>query len=197
MTTWHAPCVHLLRPEAIAMDPTRTLVVFYSKTGTTEIVARAIRDELGCEIEAIHDLEEREGIAGYLHSGFDAMFHRPAALRAMSSNAQDYELVIVGTPIWDASVSARVRTYLTANRDRIRKVAFFCTHGGSGSARVLREMEEICGRHPVVALVLRTEEVRHDAHGAKVRTFASALDEPVRSRAAAQRAKLHLVQPPA
>lgn len=179
------------------MDPTRTLVVFYSRTGTTELAARAIREELGCAIEAIHDRKNRGGIVGYFRSSFDAMFHRPATIHAMSSNAKDYDLVLVGTPIWNASVSAPVRTFLSENRGRIRKVAFFCTHRGSGSARVLRQMEEICGKHPVVTLVLRTEEVRHDAYAAKVRTFAAALDTPVSSRGAAQRAKLHLVPAPA
>jgi flavodoxin len=177
------------------MNPTRALVVFYSRTGTTGIVARAIREELGCEIEAIRDRTSREGIVGYVRSSFDAILRRPAALRAMSSNAKDYDLVLVGTPIWNASVSAPVRTYLSANRGRIRKVAFFCTHGGSGSARVLRQMEELCGQHPAVTLVLRTEEVRHDAYAAKVRTFATALETPTSSRGAAQRAKLHLPAP--
>jgi len=157
------------------MDPTRALVVFYSRTGTTDIVARAIRDELGCEIEAIRDAKHRVGVVGYLRSGFDAAFRRPAKLLAMSSDPNDYDLVIVGTPIWNASVSAPVRTYLLANRERIRRVAFFCTHGGSGSARVLHQMEEICGQPPIVTMVLRTEEVRHSGFAAKVRSFVSAL----------------------
>ncbi len=46
------------------MDPTRTLVVLYLRTGTTGIVARAFRDELGCEIEAIRDRTSREGSLG-------------------------------------------------------------------------------------------------------------------------------------
>jgi flavodoxin len=54
------------------MDPSRVLVVYYSRTGTTDTVARAIRHELGCEIEAIHDAKRRAGVVGYLRSGFVA-----------------------------------------------------------------------------------------------------------------------------
>ena len=157
------------------MDPMRMLVVYYSRTGTTGTVARTLRDELGCEVEQIAERKERRGVLGYLRAGFDATFHRAAELRPMSTDPKDYDLVIVGTPIWNASVSAPVRAYLAANRERIPRVAFFCTHGGSGSARVLHQMEEICGQKPVSALVLRTDEVRRGSLAPKVRIFASTL----------------------
>ena len=157
------------------MDPTRVLVVYYSHGGTTRKVARAIGKELDCELEAISERNPRRGVLGYLQSGLDATFNREAALAPMSTDARDYDLVVVGTPTWNASVSTPVRTYLTANRGRIRAVAFFCTYEGSGSARVLRQMEEICGRAPAMTLALRKDEVSHDGFPVKVRTFAKAL----------------------
>lgn len=164
----------------------RTLVVFYSRTGTTQNLAHAIREELGCDIDVIREDQRRSGVLGYLRSALDSTLQRPTALRRMTRDVSAYDLVIVGTPVWTASVSAPVRTYLEANRDRIRRVAFFCTHGGSGSARALRQMEQLCGRHPLVTMVLRTEEVRQDAFGAKVRAFASALMNPATSREVAR-----------
>ena len=166
----------------VPIVPGRTLVVFYSRTGTTQNVAHAIREELGCDIDVIREDQRRGGVLGYMRSALDGTFQRPAVLRRMIRDLSHYDLVIVGTPIWSASVSAPVRSYLEANRDRLRRVAFFCTHGGSGSARALRQMEEICGRHPLVTMVLRTEEVRQDAFGPKIRAFASALTNPTTSR---------------
>ena len=157
------------------MDPTRVLVVYYSRTGTTDIVARAIREELGCEIEAIHDAKNRRGVLGYLRSSIDAALHRRARLLAMSSEPQDYDLLIVGTPIWNTSVCAPVRTYLFANRERIRRVAFFCTHRGGDTSWVMREMAEICEQCPVATLVLDADEVRGGRLAPKVRRFAFAV----------------------
>lgn len=157
------------------MDPKRTLVVYYSRTGTTHEVAEAICKELGCDSERIADRRKRSGLLGYLRSGFDAAFHRRTKLRDMSKVAGDYDLVIVGTPIWNASLSAPVRTYLHDNRDRFRNVAFFCTYGGSGSARVLRQMEKVCGAKPIAKLAVKEHEVHHTDLAAKVRAFASAL----------------------
>lgn len=157
------------------MDPSRILVVFYSRTGTTRTVADAIRRELRCDIDRIFDLTPRDGVRGYLRAGFDAFFHRPARLQSMNTDPRDYDLVVVGTPVWNASVSAPVRTYLEENADRFKRVAFFLTHGGSSATRVLRQMEEACGHPAAVTLVLRADEVRRGACDARVRTFASAL----------------------
>ena len=187
---WHAACVPGFR-----MDPSRVLVVYYSRTGTTDTVARAIRHELGCEIEAIHDVKRRNGVLGYVRSGFDAALRRPTKLRAMSSEPDDYDLLIVGTPIWNRTVSAPVRTYLFANRERIRRVAFFCTHGGVGSGRVLREMQDICVQPPIATVAVRADEVRKSRFAPKIRGFVSALDAATESSEAASRAWAHDVPP--
>jgi flavodoxin len=160
------------------MDPKRTLVVYYSRTGTTRSVARAIQEELGCEIERITDTKHRGGVLGWMRSAVDAILHRPAALRAMSTDPADYELVILGSPVWNASVSAPVRTYLEENGDRIRRVAFFCTFGtfgGRGSARALRQMEAACRKRPIATLGLREKDVDRRAFVPRVQTFVGAL----------------------
>jgi flavodoxin len=157
------------------MDPKRVLVVYYSRTGRTRTVARAIQDELGCEVDRIADKKRRGGVLGYVAAVVDAMLARPTALHPMTTDPLDYDLVVVGTPIWNASVALPVRAWLEANRDRIQHAAFFCTHGGSGSARAIRQMEALTGQPSIATLSLRSEEVRRGAFAAKVRTFASAL----------------------
>lgn len=157
------------------MDPKRTLVVYYSRTGTTHEAAEAIKNELGCAIERIEDTTNRSGIFGYLRSGFQAALRRHTVLRPLSHAASDYDLVIIGSPVWNASLSAPVRSYLKDNRHRIRNAAFFLTYGGSGSARALRQMEEVYGNRPVASLAVRMHELHHTDFAGKVRAFASAL----------------------
>jgi flavodoxin len=157
------------------MDPSRTLVVYYSRTGTTRTVARAIRDELGCAIERIADRARRRGFLGYLRSCFDALLRRRTALHATSTDPGDYDLVIVGTPTWSASIAPPVRAYLAENRSRIRRVAFFCTHAGFGAAHALRQMETLCGQPPLLALAVRREDLRRDGFTPKLRAAVSAM----------------------
>ena len=178
------------------MSPMRVLVVFYSRTGTTRELARAIRDELGCEIERIADKRRRAGLLGYLRSGFDAALRRTTTLHPMNTDPGDFDLVLVGTPVWNGSVATPIRTYLATNRDRIRRVAFFCTYGGSGSARALRQMAALCRRPPVATLALRTKEVRRGPIAGQVREFASSLQAAPAREQAASGVPLHLEPAP-
>ncbi len=73
-----------------------------------------------------------------------------------------YDLVVVGTPIWNASVSSPVRAFLSRNRKDLKRVAFFCTMGGRGAERAFREMERASGRRPADVLVLKERDLRGD-----------------------------------
>ena len=49
------------------------LCIYYSRTGNTRRAVKAIAADLGAEIVAIRDGEERGGWRGYLRCGMDAM----------------------------------------------------------------------------------------------------------------------------
>ncbi len=149
----------------------KVLLVYYSRTGTTRVVADAIAAALACDVEEITDTRNREGIFGYLRAGFDAAFARLTTLQRLRYDPKHYDLVIVGTPVWNASLSAPVRTYLTMHKGRLKNVAFFCTYGGSGSRRVFRQMAETCGIKPLDLLELRQAEVKSGAHTERLHAF--------------------------
>jgi hypothetical protein len=92
-------------------------------------------------------------------------------IREPGKNPADYDLVVVGTPVWSSSVSAPVRTYLSQMGSSVSNVAFFLTHGGTGENRVLRQMEELCGTAPLAVLGLRELEVAHEQYAIQVAAF--------------------------
>ena len=99
------------------MDPKRILIVYYSRTGITREVARALRDELGCEIERIADRGHRGGVLGYLRSAFDATFGRSAALRPMNTDEQ------IHTTVADGVVTLEGRVPYLSHHDDSENVA--------------------------------------------------------------------------
>lgn len=165
------------------MDPSRILIVYYSRTGTTRAVASALRAELSCDVEPIVDRSPRGGTLGFLRSIVDSVFGLEADLDPLNVNLRDYDLVLIGTPVWNTTMSTPVRTFLSRHRDELRRVGFFCTYGGTGSARALREMAALCGQAPVLTLGLRMAEVKDHPIARKVRTFASALQLRLRRAA--------------
>ncbi|HEX7480355.1 MAG TPA: flavodoxin [Polyangiales bacterium] len=157
------------------MQENKILIVFYSRTGTTRRIALALAAALGCDVEEIIDHTPREGIRGYFRSGLDATLRRPAALGRLEKDPQDYDLVLVGTPVWNASPSAPVRTYLSRMRARIKNAAFFLTYGGQGSERVFRQMQGEALCRPVATLALRETEIRRGRDREKLGAFVAQL----------------------
>ena len=153
------------------MDGARTLFVYYSRTGATKQVARRMARFAAADLEELVDLHERRGLSGFLKSNLDATLGRTVDFAPPRHDPSLYDVVVIGTPIVGSSISAPVRTYLLANGGLLGRVAFFCTHGDSGSARALREMEALCHRAPIVSLVLRTPDVTAANFDAKARSF--------------------------
>lgn len=139
--------------------PSRILVIYYSRSGNTKKVAQEIAGALGADLEAIADPADRSGLLGYLRSGFEAYFRTLAEIGPAHRDPQAYDLVIIGTPIWDMSLSSPVRSYLHRYQDRLPAVAFFCTCGGSGGERTFGHMARVAGKKPVATLAVRAAEV--------------------------------------
>ena len=137
----------------------RTLVVYFSRTGHTRTVARQIAERLGADLEEINDPTNRSGLLGYQWSGFQAFFKRIPDIAPAVHDPRQYDLVVIGTPIWDMSVSAPVRAYLRRYRAVLPKVAFVCTCGGAGSDRAFAQMTKECGQSPVATMVLTEREL--------------------------------------
>lgn len=160
----------------------RILVVYFSRSGHTQKIAEEIARSLGADLEAISDPTPRSGFAGYLRCGFEASFKRLVEIAAATHDPGEYDLVIVGTPIWDMSLSSPVRSYLHRYQDRLKAVAFFCTCGGSGGDRVFAQMARVSGHAPVATLIVREAEL--DAASASIARFANELAKPKEPRPA-------------
>ncbi len=157
------------------MAEVKALVVCYSRTGTTRKVARMIAGELGCELEEIVDRVERGGVLGWVRAGRDAARRKGTRIEEPAHDPADYELVVVGTPVWAWTMSCAVRTYLRAVRDRLAAVAFFCTTGRTGIEGTFAQMQALCGREPVATLGLRMKDVMKGDVSGEAAAFAAKL----------------------
>jgi hypothetical protein len=137
----------------------RILVVYYSRTGTVREVARRLATQLGADIDEISDPTPRAGVLGFIRSAFEARRRRIAPIAPSDRNPADYDLVVIGTPVWGASMSSPVRAYLQRHHGAIRAAAFFCTCGSTGSPRVFAQLEDLSGLEPAARMVLRQDDV--------------------------------------
>ncbi|WNC94035.1 flavodoxin [Paraburkholderia sp. FT54] len=157
------------------MSEARVLVVFFSRSGTTRVLASTLAKMLSADFEEICDCTERLGAMGYMRCLFDSWRKRPSEIVPAGLDTSQYDLVVVGTPIWAGSVSAPVREYLLENRLKLRHVAFFCSFGGMGSQAAFDEMRALAGKAPVAQCKVRAREVERGAVAPSLMVFVNVL----------------------
>lgn len=151
------------------------LVAYYSRTGNTKKVAEKLAILLKCVSEEIHDTKNRKGIFGWLSAGKTATKKELTTLEMVSNDPASFDIVIIGTPMWNHTVSTPIRTYLTQYKDSFRKVAFFCTHQFTDDSP-FEEMASLCGKTPVSTLILHSKkEVEGDKYIKKAEEFVDRL----------------------
>ena len=149
----------------------KILVVYYSRTGNTRIVAKEISNSLGCDIEEIIDTKNRSGILSYISSGFQASRGKSTTLENIKNDPASYDLLVIGTPVWASNVSTAIRTYIHQNKAKINNVAFFCTAGGSSFDGTFSKMTELTGASPIARVGLREKEIKDGSYKSKIDEF--------------------------
>jgi flavodoxin len=151
------------------------LTVFYSRTGTTKNVAESISRALSCDIEEIIDTKNRTGPLAYIASGREARKKKLAVIQPVKKNPQLYDVVVIGTPIWAGTMATPVRTYISQNKEHFKKVAFFCTCGGTDADRTFEAMKDLCEKEMIASLAIRTKETKNEEHLQKIDAFVNTI----------------------
>ena len=108
----------------------KSLVVYYTRTGNARFVAETIAAEIGADVEEVIDLKKRTGALGYLSGGSDARRGKETEISPTKKSPAEYDLVIVGTPVWAGRPAPAILTYLKKHDFADKKVAVFFTQGG-------------------------------------------------------------------
>jgi flavodoxin len=159
------------------MGASKTLVVFYSRSGTTRRIAQALSWALTCDLEEITEPKPRTGFLGYVRSLLEARRKCPSVIAPIKHDVSSYDLVVVGTPVWAWSLSSPVRAYLMATANHLPEVAFFCTLGGKGSQNTFAQMTAIVGKQPRAVCAITQGEVLAGRYLAPLSAFEKALQQ--------------------
>lgn len=111
------------------------LLVYYSLTGNTKQIATKIAEKLkACQIEEVRvepQKDYKNKFSLYLVGGFRATKGIRVPIKPAKSDLKDYDLLILGFPIWGGKSPSPVLTYidgLTNCKDK--KVIAFASSGG-------------------------------------------------------------------
>jgi len=150
----------------------KALIVYYSRTGHTKKVGEELAKALPCDSEELVDTANRAGPIGFLMSGREASGKKLAKLQPVKKDPANYDIVVIGTPVWASNMSSPVRTYITENKAKFQNIAFFCTESSKGSETAFVDMEEIIGKKPKATLAITTADLKSGSDADKVKKFA-------------------------
>ncbi|HIH88099.1 TPA: hypothetical protein HA344_02680 [Candidatus Bathyarchaeota archaeon] len=77
----------------------KTLIVYYTRSGTTKKVADELKDLLSADIEEITEPSGRSGPLGWLRSGKESSDGTIPKINAPTKDPSAYDVVVVGTPV--------------------------------------------------------------------------------------------------
>ena len=147
----------------------KTLIVYYSRTNVTKGIANEIQSLLDCDIEEITDDGKYDGKLGFLKGGMNATMGRASDINPISKDPADYDLVIIGTPVWSSNMATPIFTYLIQNKDKIKNMASFCTCMGGGYDKALEKIAEVSGKQQISTMFLTSKDI--DNPSEKIDTF--------------------------
>jgi menaquinone-dependent protoporphyrinogen IX oxidase len=150
----------------------KILIAYYSRTGLTKKIAESISKEFDAQIDEIIDSTDRSGPKGYMIAGKDAVQKRLTSI-AFKQDPKEYDLIIVGGPVWAWTVTPAVRTYITLHKEPLqdKKVAFFATQASSGADGKFKAMQGVIEKTPVSTLIINGKDFREKTSEEKIRIF--------------------------
>ena len=157
------------------MAKRKTLVVVFSMGGNTHRVGEEVAHALGGQVDRLRDLACKGGTWGYVTSVWRAMRRRTTVIEGADHDPGDYDLVVLGTPVWAGHVTPAIRTYVRDHRDRLPAVACFVTLGGTAPDKPLAELAALTGKTPEATLFVDNKDRLEARDRGKVLAFVDQL----------------------
>ena len=123
----------------------KKLVVFYSYTGHTKMIAESIQRKLNCDIleikpfkpystdyQTVVDEEQNNSSVG-----------KTPDIQKIDKNLNDYDEIIIGTPVWWYTIAPVIRTFLTQNDLSNKTIKPFVTNAG-WLGHTFQEIQKLC-----------------------------------------------------
>ena len=120
----------------------KTLIIYYSQGGTTDLVARTLAKKLHADILRVHDLKNREGFANKILSSINAFRETKTDIVPASVDLTPYGTIYFGTPTWAGNPTPAILTMIDRCHLRGKDVILFATMDGNRGESNIKRLEE-------------------------------------------------------
>ncbi|MGQ9546841.1 MAG: flavodoxin family protein [Dehalococcoidia bacterium] len=145
----------------------KSLVVYYSLTGKTKLVAQAIAEALNAALVEIRETTVRHIPLVYLTGSFAALMNRGSKINPIDIDLRQYEKIFIGSPTWGSRPAPAINSFIYQTDFGGREVIPFLTMGGNNAkgalanmaAKIRRNQGKVVGSFAITSYKVSDEEI--------------------------------------
>lgn len=156
----------------------KKIIVFYSLEGNVKFVAEALAEKIGAELLELHPQKEypKGGAMKFVVGGFAATVSAKPKLQEYGFCADNYEMIIFGSPVWNSRVTPPLNTFIEKENLKEKKLVAFACHSGGGAEKLFKALSEKVGELLLTENFVNPLKNKEDAE-AKIASFAEKISE--------------------
>ncbi|MDR0313627.1 MAG: hypothetical protein LBI14_08510 [Treponema sp.] len=129
----------------------KSIILYYSRSGITEKLAKKAQAALGSDILKV---EAEKAYGNFLSSVFRILKERKKGITPNSKteipNLDSYDNILVGYPVWAGDIPAVFAGFLGKCNLRGKKVIPFATFGGTSIEQTINTLKRVCPESNIV-----------------------------------------------
>lgn len=158
----------------------KTAIVYYSMSGNTKFVAEKIAEKVNADMIRIEPVKAYpdQGAKKFFWGGKSAVMGEMPQLQPYEFQAEQYDRIIFGTPVWASSFAPPIRTFIHDNKSILgKKIAVFMCFSGGGAGKAIDKMKKFIGidKFEAELVLVDPEKKQKPEDDAKIEEFCSLL----------------------
>lgn len=119
-------------------------VIYYSLEGNTQLVANLIAKKLDADVISLIPEKQyyKTGFKKFFWGGKSVIFNEKPKLKNESILLEDYDVIILGTPVWAGSYAPPINTFLSENSLSDKRVYLIACHAGDDAGKILNRTKK-------------------------------------------------------
>lgn len=146
----------------------KTLVVYYSLTGSTKLIAETIAKTINADILELKPVKELNPESGmkFIWGGAQAVMKKKPKLEKIDLNPLDYDLIFIGSPVWAWRYTPPIRSFLSQFNLSGKRIAIFMCSAGDGQ-KAMERFNEALNKMEVINKINFQDPLQNNPEEAK------------------------------
>jgi len=152
----------------------QNLIIYYSNSNYNKNLALEIQKKLNCDIEEIIDkYSDKEGFKLYFTGGLSTILGKKTEISNLKSRLEEYENIILLSPIWVGSLPPAIKSFLSQNKDKINNLVYISVSGDGhkNTDKALKGIFAQLGKHTEKYLLFTKKEIDNKTYKEQLNKF--------------------------